>query len=87
MGLFANSEKEMHIPSCNYSLKEHLGEPAQFKTRFQFGRARQLVKTKLWLSFKHNELGHGKICYHCGECLSGPEWPCLGKVVLQVQNM
>jgi hypothetical protein len=55
-GLFTDSEKEMRFPSCNFCLKKRLGEPAQFKTRLQFGRALQLVRTNLWLSFAHKEL-------------------------------
>jgi hypothetical protein len=36
-GSFANSDEEMHFPSCNLYLKKHLDEPARFKTRLQFG--------------------------------------------------
>jgi hypothetical protein len=36
-GPFANSDKEMRLPSCNFYLKKCLGEPAQFKTSLQFG--------------------------------------------------
>jgi hypothetical protein len=36
-GSFANSEEEMHFPSCNYCLQKRLDEPAQFKTMLQFG--------------------------------------------------
>jgi hypothetical protein len=36
-GPFANSDEEMHFPSCNFYLKKRLDEPAQFKTRLQFG--------------------------------------------------
>jgi hypothetical protein len=44
-GLFADLEKEMHLPSYNFCLKKRLGEPAQFKTMLQFGRAHQPVRT------------------------------------------
>jgi hypothetical protein len=56
-GSFANSDEEMHFLSCNFCLKKCLDEPAQFKTRLQFGRAHQLISTNLWLSFTHKELG------------------------------
>jgi hypothetical protein len=36
---FTDSEKEMHFPSFNFYLKKRLDEPAQFKTKLQFGRA------------------------------------------------
>jgi hypothetical protein len=55
MGIFANSEKETHFPSCNFCLKRRLGEPAQFKIRLQFRRAYQPVRTNLRLSFTHKE--------------------------------
>jgi hypothetical protein len=32
-GPFANSDEEMHSPSCNFCLKKCLDEPAQFETR------------------------------------------------------
>jgi hypothetical protein len=53
------SNEGMHFPSCNFYLKKFLGEPAQFKTTLQFGRAHQPIRTNLQLSFKHKELGHG----------------------------
>jgi hypothetical protein len=56
-GSFANSNEEICFPSCNFYLKKRLDELAQFKTRPQFGRAHQLVRTNLWLSFVHKELG------------------------------
>jgi hypothetical protein len=46
----------MHFSSHNFYLKKHLGEPAQFKTRFQFERAHQPVRTNPRLSFKHKKL-------------------------------
>jgi hypothetical protein len=36
-GPSANFNKEMRFLSCNFCLKKHLGESAQFKTRWQFG--------------------------------------------------
>jgi hypothetical protein len=36
-GSFANSDEEMHLPSCNSCLKKRLDESTQFKTRLQFG--------------------------------------------------
>jgi hypothetical protein len=45
------SSGEMRFPSCNFCLKEHLGEPAQLKTRLQFGWAHQPVRTNPWFSF------------------------------------
>jgi hypothetical protein len=56
-GPFANSDEEMHSPYYNFCLKKHLDKPAQFKTRFQFGRAHQPVRTHPWLSFTHKGLG------------------------------
>jgi hypothetical protein len=53
---FANFDEEMHIPSCNFCLKKRPDELAQFKTRLQFGRAHQPVRTNPWLSFVHKEL-------------------------------
>jgi hypothetical protein len=50
-GPFANFDEEMHFLSCNFYLKKRLGEPAQFKTRLQFGRAQQPVRINPWLSF------------------------------------
>jgi hypothetical protein len=50
MGLFTDSEKEMHFLFYNFCLKRRLGEPAQFKTRMQFGRAYQPVRTNPRLS-------------------------------------
>jgi hypothetical protein len=47
----------MRFPSCNFCLKRRLDEPAQFTTRWQFGRARQLVRTNPWLSFTSREQG------------------------------
>jgi hypothetical protein len=47
----------MHLPSRNFCLKKRLGEPAQFKTRLQFGQAHQPVRTNLRLSCAHKELG------------------------------
>jgi hypothetical protein len=35
-GSFANSNEEMHFPSCNFCLKKRLDEPAQFKRRLPF---------------------------------------------------
>jgi hypothetical protein len=35
----------MRFPSCIFCLKRHLGEPAPFKTRLQFERAHQPVRT------------------------------------------
>jgi hypothetical protein len=57
MGLFADPVKEMRFPSCNFCLKRRLGEPPQFKTRLQFGRAQQLVRTNPRLSFTPMEQG------------------------------
>jgi hypothetical protein len=57
IGLFTNSKKEMRFPSCNFCLKRCLGEPAQFKTRLQFGRAHQPVRTNPGLSFTPKEQG------------------------------
>jgi hypothetical protein len=51
MDLFVDSTKGMRFPSCNFCLKKRLGEPAQFKTRLQFERAYQPVKTNPQLSF------------------------------------
>jgi hypothetical protein len=51
------SHEGMHFPSCNFCFKKRMGEPAQFKTMLQFGRAHQPVRTKPCLSFKHKELG------------------------------
>jgi hypothetical protein len=51
MGLFTDSDKETHFPSCKFCLKRRLGEPAEFKTRLQFGRAYQPVRTNPWLNF------------------------------------
>jgi hypothetical protein len=34
---FTNSDEEIRFPSCNFYLKKCLDEPAQFKTRLQFG--------------------------------------------------
>jgi hypothetical protein len=56
-GLFTDSEKEMHFPSCNFCFKRRLGEPEQFKTWLQFGQAYQSVGTTLWLSFTQKEQG------------------------------
>jgi hypothetical protein len=36
-GSFVDSEKEMRFLSCDFCLKRCLDEPAQFKTRLQFG--------------------------------------------------
>jgi hypothetical protein len=57
MGLFVDSEKEMRFLSYNFCFKMHLGEPTQFKTWLQFGRARQPVRTNPRLSFTHKEHG------------------------------
>jgi hypothetical protein len=57
LGLCTYSEKEMHLSSCNFCLKRRLGEPAQFKTRLQFGRPQQLVRTNPRLSFTPKEQG------------------------------
>jgi hypothetical protein len=54
---FANFDEELRFPSCNFCLKKHLGEPAQFKTRLQFRRAHPLVRTNPWLSHKLNGFG------------------------------
>jgi hypothetical protein len=56
-GSFANSDEEMHFPFYNFCLNKCLDEPAQFKTRLQFRRAHQPVRTNLWLSFTHKKLG------------------------------
>jgi hypothetical protein len=53
---FANSDVEMRFLSCNFCLKKRLDEPAQFKTRLQFGGAHQPVRTNPWLSFAYEEL-------------------------------
>jgi hypothetical protein len=53
---FADSDREMRFPSYNFRLKKRLSEPAQFKTRLQFGRAYQPVKINPWLSFTHKDL-------------------------------
>jgi hypothetical protein len=37
MGLFTSSKEELRFPSYNFCLKKRLDEPAQFKTRLQFG--------------------------------------------------
>jgi hypothetical protein len=50
-GSFTNSDEGMHFPSCKFCLKKQLDEPAQFKIRLQFGRARQPIKTNLRLCF------------------------------------
>jgi hypothetical protein len=47
----------MHFPSCNFCLKRRSGETAQFKTRLQFRRAHQLVRTNPRLSFTPDEQG------------------------------
>jgi hypothetical protein len=47
----------MRFPSCNFCLKRRLGESAQFKTRLQFGRAHQPVRTNPGLSFTPKEQG------------------------------
>jgi hypothetical protein len=54
-GSFANSDEEICFPSCNFCLKEHLGEPTQFKIRLPFGRAHQLVRTNPRLGFQHKD--------------------------------
>jgi hypothetical protein len=56
---FANSNEKMHLPSCNFYLKKCLDELVQFKTRLQFRRTHQLVRTNLRLSFTHKEFGRG----------------------------
>jgi hypothetical protein len=47
----------MRFLSCNSCLKRCLGEPAPFKTRLQFGRAQQPVRTNPRLSFTPKEQG------------------------------
>jgi hypothetical protein len=54
---FANSDEGIHFSSCNFCLKKRMYEPAQFKTRLQFGRAHQPVRTNSRLSVTHKELG------------------------------
>jgi hypothetical protein len=39
------SHKGMHFPSCNFYLKKCLGELAQFKTKLQFEKVYQPVRT------------------------------------------
>jgi hypothetical protein len=51
MNLFTSSDEGMHFLSCKFCFKKHLEESEQFKTRLQFGRAHQPVKTNSWLSF------------------------------------
>jgi hypothetical protein len=48
---------KMHFPSCKFCLKKCQGEPAQFETTLQFGRAQQPVRTNPWLSFNIRNLG------------------------------
>jgi hypothetical protein len=47
----------MRFPSYNFHLKKRLVEPAQFKTRLQFGQVYQPVRTNPHLSFAHKDLG------------------------------
>jgi hypothetical protein len=54
-GSFANSDEEMRFSYYNFCLKKRLDETAQFKTRLQFGRAHQPVRTNLWLGFQHKD--------------------------------
>jgi hypothetical protein len=56
-GSFADPDEEMRFPSCSFCLKRRLVEPAPFKTRLQFGRAQQPVRTNPRLSFKNKEQG------------------------------
>jgi hypothetical protein len=57
MGLFTSSEEKMRFSSCNFCIKKRLDEPAQFKTRLQFGQAQQPVRTNPLLSFTPMEQG------------------------------
>jgi hypothetical protein len=54
---FHKFREGMCFPSYNFCLKRHLGEPAPFKTRLQFGRSQQLVKINPRLSFTPKEQG------------------------------
>jgi hypothetical protein len=56
-GSFAKSDEEKRFPSCRFCLKKRLDEPAQFKIRLQFGRARQPVRTTPQLGFQHKDQG------------------------------
>jgi hypothetical protein len=57
MGHFTNFEKEMCFPFYKFYLKKRLDEPAQFKTRLQFGWAYQPVRINPWLCFTPKEQG------------------------------
>jgi hypothetical protein len=52
---FASADEEMSFSSCNFCLKKRLDELASFKTKLQFGRAHQLIKSDPWRSFKDKE--------------------------------
>jgi hypothetical protein len=52
MSLFANFDEGMHFPSCKFYRKKCQDESTQFKTRLQFGRACQPVKTNPWLGVR-----------------------------------
>jgi hypothetical protein len=55
---FTNFDEGIRFPSYNFCLKKHLDELAQFRTRLQFGRAHQPVRTNNpRLSFTYEELG------------------------------
>jgi hypothetical protein len=54
---FTNSDEGIRFSSYNFCLKKRLDELAQFRTRLQFGRAHQPVRTNPRLSFTYEELG------------------------------
>jgi hypothetical protein len=56
-GSFHIFREGMRFPSCNFCLKMRLGEPTPFKTKLQFGRAQQLVRTNPRLNFTPKEQG------------------------------
>jgi hypothetical protein len=85
-GSFANFDEEIRFPSCNFYLKKHLDELAQFKTRLQFGRAHQPIKTNPRFSFNAMK-------YESCECFLALRWvsfrpdiAMLKQKVLRVQN-
>jgi hypothetical protein len=79
MGLFIDSEKEMHFPSCNFCLKKRLDNPAQFKTSLLFGRAHQPIRTNPRLSFTHKELGSCESLIALRQCFFRPEMAMFGQ--------
>jgi hypothetical protein len=56
-GSFRRFWEGMHFPSYNFCFKRRLGEAVPFKTRLQFGRAQQPVKTNTQRSFTPKEQG------------------------------